>query len=237
LNAIQGWFMNQLNRKTTNQDVGTYVAKGAVRVVAYFVSWIPVFGTLLTMAVDEQIAYTKRKFNEGEVQAHGDHEVTGIFLAEHGFQAYLDALRKLNQAEIDYNKQPVGNCRDFAEKIARFYYWKYRLERLAYYHAMVESYTKRVATAMASAEATLKSGQTHMNTNAPKLFEDWSWHAHQCKDFCLFPYETLEMSAPTNVVHTVGSYIPGPNAMKPVRVIPTGHGNALPLPPRPPKKA
>ena len=235
LNALQGWFWNQWNRKTTLQDVGTYVAKGSVSVTAFFLRSIPVLGSLLTMAADEFVALARRKANEGTVKASGDHEVTGIYLAEHGMQAYVDALRKANQAEIDYNRQEVGNCRDFTEKVARFYYWKYRLERLAYYHAVIESYSKRVATALATAEATVKEGERHMKANAPKMFEDWTWHSGQCQGFCMFPYETLEISGPTNVTKH-STYIPGPDAMKPVRVIPTGK-NPLPLPPRPPRKA
>jgi hypothetical protein len=71
-----------------------------------------------------------------------------------------------------------------------------------------------------------------MKNNGPKIYEDWTWHRSQCKDVCIFPYETLEISGPTNVVKH-STYQAGPGAMKPVPVVPTGK-NALPLPPRPP---
>lgn len=233
LDALQGWFRNQWNRKTTALDVGSYLARGTVRVAAYFISFVPVIGTLLTMGIDEYVALARRKLDEGTVQYNGDHEVTGIFLAEHGMQAYVDALRKANQAEIDYTAMTsIGSCRDFTEKVARFYYWKYRLERLAYYHAVIEQYSRRVADVLATAATSSKNAEAHMKANAPKLFEDWTWHSAQCRGFCIFPYETLEISSPTNVSHDP-RYAAGPDAMKPVRMIPTGK-NPLPLPPRPP---
>ena len=235
LSALQGWFWNQWNRPTTLQDVGSYVARGGARVGAFFIRTIPVLGSLLTMAVDEFTALARRKANEGPAKAGTDQEVTGVFLVEHGMQAYVDAVRKAHQAEIDYDRQEVASCRGFTEKVARFYYWKYRLERLRHYHAMIESYSQRVAGALATAEASVKQGEAHMKANAPKMFEDVRWHGAFCKDFCMYPFDRLEVSGPTDVVFHQGPLVAGPNAGKPVRVVPTGK-NALPLPPRPQRK-
>jgi hypothetical protein len=235
LSALRGWFWNQWNRPTSLQDIGSYAAKGTVRVGAFFIRAIPVLGSLLTMAADEYVALARRKANEKGAQA-GDQEVSGVFLAEHGMQAYVDAVRKANQAEHDYNAQEVANCRDFTEKVARFYYLKYRLERLRHYHAMVQSYSQRVEAALTDSEAMVRQGEAHMKANAPKMFEDPRWHGGFCKDFCMYPWDRLEVSGPTDVVYHPGPMVAGPNAGKAVRMVPTGK-NPLPLPPRPPRKA
>jgi hypothetical protein len=240
LSALQGWFWNQWNRPTRLQDVGSYVVRGGARVGAFFISTIPVLGSLLTMAVDEFTALARRKANEGPAKA-GDQEISGVFLVEQGMQAYVDAVRKAHQAEIDYDRQEVANCRGFTEKVARFYYWKYRLERLRHFHAMVESYSKRVANALATAEASVQRGEAHMKTNAPKMFEDVRWHGAFCKDFCMYPFGRLEISGPTDVLYRPGPLVAGPNAGKPVPMIPTGYKPPAPkgpppLPPRPPRR-
>jgi hypothetical protein len=233
LSAIEGWLRNQWNRKTTLADVGTYIAQGGVRLVAWFLSSVPGLGTLLTISTDQYLALARRKHDEFAIQVGAaDPDQRGTFLVEHGMQAYVDALRKAHQAEIDYNRVGYGNCREFTEKIARLYYWKYRLERLHYYHAILLEYLKHGEGVLATAEQSCKNCEQTLRTKGPDIYQDWTWHRTQCKDFCTFPWETLEISGPTNVVkHSMLQA--GPNAGKPVKVVPTGK-NALPLPPRPP---
>jgi len=226
--AIESWASNQWNKKTSAADIKQNVGKGAVRLVAFAVSSVPLLGTLLTTGVDQALAMQHRKANEKFEP--GDHETAHAFLVEHGMDAYGDALRKAEVAEREFvTKQSIGNCSDLVGNLSRFYYWKYRLERLQYYHDIVKNYSDRAAGVIDKATNQCKLAEQKLKDEMPaQLYADWTWHRNQCKTMCTFPFDTLEISGPTNVKQHVGSYVAGPNAGQAVPVVPTGHAPKLP---------
>lgn len=238
LNAMKGWFWNQWNRKTTVDDVAVGAGRIGARAVSYFLGAIPFFGALLTMTYDEAIAFSKRKADEKSLQKGVDSDdLKGTFLVEHGMQAYVDAVRKAHDAETEFVKASVSDCKQFTEMLAKYYYWKYRLERLAYYQAIIEGFQKKVGEALTAAELHRKKVEQELMKNGLKIYEDPRWHA-SCREVCVYPWEKMEISGPFNVKKVSSMLQPGPNAGQSVRVVPTGK-NSLPLPPRPanfPKK-
>jgi hypothetical protein len=204
---VAGWFRHQWQRRV-NARSGTVQAGmgiGAAGVVAgsvasYFVNQLPLVGPLIMRSVGTIASVARRKLLERGIEVADDpnerFHITGALLIEHGMQAYVDALRKVDQAAVDYAKTQVGNCEGFLERVYRFYYWKYRLERLQYYHALILEYCLKVDESLAEAERSWKEMERDLKLNGPKIYEDWTWHEHQCKECCIFPWETLEISAP-----------------------------------------
>ena len=254
LNAIQGWFRNQWNRPTRIKDIRDLSGRGGARVVSFVLGLTPFIGSALSMSADELIAYRRRNADEKAIQKDGDNEeAQGDFLIEHGMAAYVDAVRKANDAEKTFLNQPVKNCSDLNDWLTHFYYWNYRLERLQYYQDIVEGFAKKVAEGLEQSRKSFELQKVKLMTNGPKeIFSGTKWHEN-CVDVCVYPEHDMPQPLPPipGERPVPGRVVPpgtGLNALplpprpgeKPVpgRVVPPGSGrNVLPLPPRPPKKA
>src|SRR5215467_1751727 len=112
--------------------------------------------------------------------------------------AYVDAIRKLDQASAALSNYPVTNCATMLEYLNRFYYWKYRLDRLWYYHMIMVEYSAQVDQKFQEVERTWKEMERDLKLNGPKVFDDFSWHTVNCTDGnCVFPWDQIEIGSPT----------------------------------------
>lgn len=225
--ALKGWARNLWDRPTTKYDVANYSMMAGSRSVTFFLSSIPGLGSLLNAAADAFSGMVIRKQMEQELQYNpADHKLAGQLLATSAMQAYVDALRKVEKAATDYNSMGnLDNCENVLEKMARFYYWKYRLQRAYHYHKIATGFCMAAEQALERAGKALKETEKTLDTNMPEsvLFKDWEWHTAHCMkqgSTCVFPWKTLEISGPQNVKVNRQA---GPREM--VRNIPTSAKN------------
>lgn len=224
--ALKGWLTNWWERPTTKYDVNTYSMMAGSRGVTYFISSVPLLGTLINALSDAYTAMVNRKQMESDLRYDPkNHQLAGTLLATSAMQSYVDAVRKLEKASTEYNAMRadmVCNCDTYVEKLARFYYWKYRLERLLHYHKIAAGFCEKTEQFLKQSTEAFKQQELKLNQNAPndKIFTDWTWHRYRCREICVFPWKSLDITGPSNVKVNKQA---GPRTM--VKNVPTGANN------------
>jgi hypothetical protein len=201
---------------------------------------IPVLGAALASIGGMAVNYARRKWLESGAFTGPEEErfqAMGELLPLKWADAYVDAIRKLDQASAALTNYPVTSCATMLEYLNRFYYWKYRMDRLWYYHMIMVEYSAQVDTKFQEIERTWKEMERDLKLKGPTLFDDWTWHSDHCgDDCCTFPWNTLQIGSPTLTSTTadLGRMNLQP-IQRPAPPRPAG-GTPPPLPPRPPRR-
>jgi len=202
------------------------------KAIPFLLGRIPFVGGGLSALAEKAVAYCKGKGHEASLSA--DPKAKPDFLVERGMASYVEAIRKVSEAgqEVTEATSSFKCCSDFETALKRFYYWKYRLERLRYYHDLVSGFCNAVEEEIASSAASVKQMEEKLAAELPKyMFENIEWHVTLCKDKCFYPFDKAEISGPMNVQFNRGPVLAGPNAsLKPVPMVPTKA--TPPVPPR-----
>lgn len=224
-----GWVRNKWGRMTGSAGTAQ-AAKVAVKLALIPLQGVPFVGAMISAAGNAAIDLARRKWLErcfSSSQGEERFQAMGELLPAKWADGYIDAVRKLDTAGRALNNYPVQSCATMLEYLNRFYYWKYRLDRLWFYHMLMVEYLGQVDQKFQDAERTWKEMERDLKLNGPKLFDDWQWHRAHCNDeCCTYPWDNLQISGPTLTGTTAD--LASMN-LKPIKKQPP------PLPPRPPK--
>jgi hypothetical protein len=168
---------------------------------------VPVLKPILDMVISAGISAAQGKSLAWDMDHAGDRDekvqVSGEWVVLKGAEAFKDAVRKIDDAANNFNKRGAPqHCDDFCEWVKSFYYWRYRLDRLRYYHALLQGYLTAVDGKLADAERFWLQEEFKLKQEGPRIFDDWSWHHKNCRDreTCVFPWDiwkkTAEISGP-----------------------------------------
>jgi hypothetical protein len=230
---VMGWCKNKFRSAIglSNDSRAAEASKLGVK-IALLPLEVPVLKAVLDMVISAGISAAQAKALAWDMGHKGDSDekiqVSGEWAVLRGAEAFKDAVRKIDDAAKDFNRRGAPqHCDDFCEWVKSFYYWRYRLDRLRYYQALLQGYLTAVDGKLAGAEQVWLQQEQKLKQEGPKIFDDWSWHHRNCRDreTCVFPWDvwskTVEISKP--VLNATSADL---TAMKLKPIVP-------PRPPRP----
>jgi hypothetical protein len=222
--SLSKWWKQPTDWNSIKTSAGKAVSNAPQQGVSYAISKIPLLGTPLAKAWDAAVDYCKAKHHQNQMAV--DPKAKKEYLIEKGMSAYIEALGKVERSEAEFRASAATFkcCSDFAQALGRFYYWKYRLERLRYYHDLVYGFCQDVEKQLSTSTVSLDKEEVEIASKWSKyMFENPDWHMTLCRGAnCFYPWDRAEISGPYNVVHKPGFLPAGPNAsLKPVPVLPT----------------
>lgn len=189
---IYSFFNNQYRRlMVSSGEQWTRLALGAVVQMTF--KYIPVVGSGLAAAADQALVvardYALKGALGGGISDAG--EKSGELLVNKVAQAYVDAVRKLDDAATDLNKTPrldiCFDCGDIGKYLMAAYYYRHRIIRLRFYHSQLAAYTNAVEKALAEAEKRWTQLETELMASGPSIFKEPQWHDRHCKEVCYWP--------------------------------------------------
>ena len=106
---------------------------------------VPLLKSILDTVISAGISAAQGKVLAWNMDHAGDRDekvqVSGERVVLKGAEAFKDAVRKIDDAANAFNQRGAPqHCDDFCEWVKSFYYWRYRLDRLRYYHAILQGY-------------------------------------------------------------------------------------------------
>jgi hypothetical protein len=176
---IKGYFVNLYRRAKTSQGPHAFRAVGAA------VSWVPVAGTITSYALG--------KFGESLLKTELGEKITGDpakrsaegeLLATSFFQHYVDAVRKLDEAESEWNevaKEVPQNCAELHAYLTTLYHFKHRINRLEDYHRQISSYVNAIEKELPQRKSKLDTFEKQFGGQAGIWFNDVTHHG-DCKE-------------------------------------------------------
>ena len=229
-----GWVKNKVRGVTGASNV-TKTATAAnlgLNAISAALDKIPLVGTVVTTVGGGVVAAVQAKELYKRACSSDDPDdkvkLTGEYMVVSGAQAVADAVRKVDDAAADTKKKQVKSCKDFNEMMGAVYYYNYRLQRLMMYNGQLKMYAEGVEKKLLAAHKQWEDVEKVLEREGPKFWDDWTWHSQNCSDdCCTFPWNTLEISGPTNVKLPAG--LQGVK-LNPIKQAPP------PLPPKPFKK-
>jgi len=205
---VMGWCKNKFRSAIglSNDSKAMEASKLGVK-LALLPLEVPVLKAILDMVISAGISAAQAKALAWDMGHRGDSDekiqVSGEWAVLKGAEAFKDAVRKIDDAAKDFNRRGAPqHCDDFCEWVRSFYYWRYRLDRLRYYQALLQGYLTAVDGKLADAEKVWQQQEQKLKQEGPKIFDDWSWHHRNCRDreTCVFPWDdwkkTAEISRP-----------------------------------------
>jgi hypothetical protein len=223
---IYSFFNNQYRRlMVSSGEQWTRLALGAVVQMTF--KYIPVVGSGLASAADQALVvardYLLKDALGGRISDAG--EKSGELLVNKVAQAYVDAVRKLDDAATELNKTPGLNvcfdCGDIGKYLMAAYYYRHRIIRLRFYHSQLVAYTNAVDKTLAEAEKRWSELEAQIMASGPSIFKEPQWHDQHCKEVCYWPDRPHMPPRPVTVPHMPRPAVPAPQLGRP------------PVPPRP----
>ncbi len=210
---VKGWCKNKYRSVLGLSNDSTVILAGkVVAKLALLPLQIPLLKSGLDAAITAGLNAAQGMALEWDMDHSGDRDekilVTGEWAVLKGAEAFKDAVRKIDDAAAAFNgKSDPKNCDEFLAKLKSFYYWRYRLDRLRYYHKILQGYLTSVDAKLADAQRTWDQLEAKVKEGGPKVFDDWTWHHSNCRDTetCVFPWDqkdALDISAPKLVSTT-----------------------------------
>jgi hypothetical protein len=232
---LWGWLRNNY-RRVAGSSTTSKAALGAnlgLTGVAAAVQQIPILGGVITKLGGEVVAAVQAKDLYKRACSSDDPDdkvkLTGEYMVVGGAQAVSDAIRKVNDAAADLKKKKVTNCKEYVEFVNALYYYNYRLQRLMMYNGQLKMYAIAVEAKLLESHKKWEEAEKALEREGVKFWDDWSWHSQHCtSECCTFPWDSLEISGPTNVKLPAG--------LQGVKLNPIQKPAPPPLPPRPFKK-
>jgi hypothetical protein len=222
---IKGFFNNQTRRLQELSAASGFFGTCKL-VVSFALHFIPFAGSLAATAAGAALDYAKNHELKNEVSGkwtptswtnpgkdqgtkpkqfdRARVQVQGELLISNLAQKYHDALGKYEQARDEAARTPAQfqNCHDIAAYLKVFYYWRYRMLRLKYYHDQVFAYCQAIAAHMEKEESEFLKTNAKLMEQGPSMFEHWQWHYENCKEECYWP-EDFRISSPLNSRETL----------------------------------
>lgn len=226
---IKGFFNNQ-TRRIQNLSATSGFFDSCRLVLSFALRLVPIVGSIASTAAGAAMNYAKNQELKKEVADASPEkwafsswtnpraeqtsktqafdraamQVQGELLISSLAQKYHDALGKYEEARNNAVKRPdkFANCSEIGAYLRTFYYWRYRMVRLRYYHDQVVTYCRSVAAHMEKEEAEFLKFNAKLMDQGPAMFADWKWHYANCTDECYWP-EDFNISSPTNSRETI----------------------------------
>jgi len=229
-----GWVKNKVRQATSASSTSKTAAAANLGLsgLSMVVDKIPLLGSAITTVGGGVVSSMQSKeLYKRACSSHDPDEkvkLTGEYMVVSGAEAVSDAVRKVNDAAAELKKKKVTNCKEYNEFASALYYYNYRLQRLMMYNAQLKTYANAVEKTLLDAHEKWENAEKAFEREGVKFWDDWQWHSKHCSnECCTFPWESVEISGPTQVKL--------PHGMQNVKLTPikaTGP-NPPPLPPRP----
>lgn len=216
MHRIGGWFRNKFNAFFARNPDSMVQLRTVVTQIALMPLNVPLLRPIVSAIAGEINKAVHASIVSAVMKGSGsdDPHVIGEWMMVRGAEKTRDAIRKLDDAAVELNKQTnIGDCEAYHKWLWNYCYWKFRWERLNQYKQLLQVYVNALDKRLAVTANTIPTVDRQARETANKIYGDWKWHYQNCrgKSACMFPWDKFDLSQiPEAERHVKAPPPPGP---------------------------